>query len=225
MTRTLPLRPITRLALVGGLALALSGLAFALAPASPVHDTVSAGSRANRAVFHDAMRQLWEDHIVWTRMVIVGAVHDLPDFSTAVDRLLRNQDNIGDAVKPYYGDAGGDALSALLREHIVVAADVLTAAKANDAAALEDALVQWYANGDAIGAFLADANPGNWDRAEMQAMMRDHLDLTLEEAVARLEGRYIDDAAAYDEIHAQILHMADMLSDGIVAQFPGRFGR
>lgn len=225
MTRTLLLRPIARLALIGGLALALSGLAFALAPASPAHNTVAAGSRANRAVFHDAMRQLWEDHIVWTRMVIVSAAHDLPDFSTAVDRLLRNQDEIGDAVKPYYGGAAGDALSALLREHIVVAADVLTAAKANDGAALEDALEQWYANGDAIGAFLADANPGNWDRAEMQAMMRDHLDLTLEEAVARLQGRYVDDAAAYDEIHAQILHMADMLSDGIVAQFPGRFGR
>jgi hypothetical protein len=225
VTRTVLFWPITRLALVGGLALALSGPALALAPATPEHDTVSAGSRANRATFHDAMRELWEVHIVWTRMVIVSAAHDLPDFSTAVDRLLRNQDDIGDAVKPYYGDAAGETLSALLREHIVVAADVLTAAKSSDPAAVENALQRWYANGDAIGAFLADANPRNWDRAEMQAMMRDHLDLTLEEAVARLEGRHADDAAAYDEIHAQILHMADMLSDGIVAQFPGQFSR
>ena len=83
----------------------------------------------------------------------------------------------------------------------------------------------WYANGDAIATFLATANPRNWDPDEMKAMMRDHLDLTLQEAVARLEGRYADDAAAYDEIHVQILHMADMLSDGILAQFPARFDR
>jgi len=225
MTRTLALRPVARIALVAGIALALSGLAVALAPSTHRHETVSAASRMNRAVFHDAMRELWEDHIVWTRMVIVSAVDDLPDLSTAVDRLLRNQDEIGDAIKPFYGEAAGEELSRLLREHIVGAADLLAAAKAGDTAAVEAAAAAWYANGDAIGAFLADANPRNWDRAEMQTMMRDHLDLTLAEAVARLEGRYADDAAAYDEIHAQILHMADMLSDGIVAQFPGRFGR
>lgn len=225
MTRTLALRPFARLALVLGLALALSGLAIALAPGAHEHDSVSAASRTNRAVFHDAMRELWQEHIVWTRMVIVSAADDLPDFSTAVDRLLRNQDDIGDAIKPFYGDAAGEELSRLLREHIVGAADLLTAAKAGDGAAVEAASAAWYGNGDAIGAFLAEANPRNWDRAEMQAMMRGHLDLTLQEAVARLEGRYADDAAAYDEIHSQILHMADMLSDGVIAQFPGRFGR
>jgi hypothetical protein len=225
MNRTLALRPFSRLAIIAGLAMALSGLALALAPTADHHDTASAASRFNRAAFHDAMRELWEDHIVWTRMVIVSAVDDLPDQSTAVDRLLRNQDEIGDAIKPFYGEAAGEELSRLLREHIVGAADLLVAAKAGDTAAVESAAAAWYVNGDAIGAFLADANPRNWERGEMQAMMRDHLDLTLAEAVARLEGRYVDDTAAYDEIHAQILHMADMLSDGIVAQFPGRFGR
>ena len=171
------------------------------------------------------MRQLWEDHIVWTRMAIISIVDDRPDQSFAVERLLQNQDDIGDAVKPFYGEAAGDALTALLREHIVGAADLLVAAKSGDAAAIEAASAAWYANGDEIGAFLADANPRNWDRAEMQAMMRDHLDLTLAEARARLQGDYAADVAAYDEIHVQILHMADMLSDGIIAQFPGGFGR
>jgi len=222
VTRTFAARPIARLALVAGLALALSGTAIALSPRTHDHDAVSAASRADRSAFHDAMRGLWEDHIVWTRMVIVSAVADLPDLPTAIDRLLRNQDDIGNAIRPFYGDAAGNELTRLLREHIVGAADLLTAAKAGDAAAVEAASAAWYANGDAIGAFLADANPRNWDRAEMQSMMRDHLDLTLAEAVARLEGRWADDAAAYDAIHAQILHMADMLSDGILAQFPGK---
>jgi len=171
------------------------------------------------------MRKLWEDHIVWTRMVIVSVADDLPDTPVAVDRLLRNQDDIGDAIKPFYGDAAGEELSRLLREHITGAADLLAAAKAGDADAVAEASAAWYANGDAIATFLATANPRNWELDEMKAMMRDHLDLTLQEAVARLEGRYADDAAAYDEIHVQILHMADMLSDGILAQFPARFDR
>lgn len=223
MTRTLALRSGARLLLVAVLALALGGLAMILAPAAHTHDTVHASARANRAAFHDTMRHLWEDHIVWTRMAIVGIVDDRPDQSFAVERLLQNQDDIGDAIKPFYGDAAGDALSALLREHIVGAADLLVAAKTG--VGFEAAREAWYANGDEIGAFLADANPRSWDLAEMQAMMADHLDLTLAQAVARLQGDYAADIAAYDEIHIQILHMADMLSDGIVAQFPAKFAR
>lgn len=223
MRGTFALRPMTRLALVAALALALTGIAVALAPSTHNHDTVSAASRADRDSFHDAMRQLWEDHIVWTRMAIIGIVDDRPDQSFAVERLLKNQDDIGDAIKPFYGEAAGDALTALLREHIVGAADLLVAAKTG--VAFEAAREAWYANGAQIGGFLADANPRYWDRAEMQAMMADHLDLTLAEAVARLGGDYAADVAAYDEIHVQILHMADMLSDGIVAQFPAGFSR
>src|SRR5687768_5237173 len=224
MTRTQAFPSMRRLVIVAALALGLSGLAIALTPGTHEHDALAA-SRTSRAAFHDGMRALWEDHIVWTRMVIVSAADDLPDLPTAVDRLLRNQDQIGDAITPVYGEAAGEQLSSRLRDHIVVAADVLTAAKAGDTAGVDAAAAAWYANGDAIGTFLADATPRQWDRAEMQAMRRDHLDLTRAEAVARLEGRYVDDAAAYDEIHVQILHMADMLSDGIIAQFPGQFAR
>jgi hypothetical protein len=223
MIRTLALRPVARLALVATMALALTGVAIALAPGTHNHDAVSAASRTSRATFHDAMRVLWEDHIVWTRMAIIGIVDERPDQSFAVERLLLNQDDIGDAIKPFYGEAAGDALTALLREHIVGAAELLVAAKTG--VGFDAAREAWYANGDEIGAFLADANPRNWDRAEMQAMMADHLDLTLAEAIARLQGDYAADVAAYDEIHVQILHMADMLSDGIIAQFPGAFSR
>lgn len=100
MTRPVARRPMTRLALVAALALALTGIAVALAPSTQNHDAVSAASRADRVSFHDAMRQLWEDHIVWTRMAIISIVDDRPDQSFAVERLLQNQDDIGDAIKP-----------------------------------------------------------------------------------------------------------------------------
>jgi hypothetical protein len=201
-------------------------LAAGLATGQPHAD--AHGATATRAAFHDAMRELWEDHIVWTRQFIVSAATEqgnLPDISPTVDRLLANQTDIGNAIKPFYGDAAGDQLTALLREHILTAADIVAAAKASDAAAADAAIEAWYANADEIATFLSDANPRNWPLEEMRAHMRSHLDLTLEEAVARLEGRYADDIRAYDKVHADILEMADMLSDGIIAQFPSKFAR
>ena len=196
------------------------------------HGTAAApaagGAVAARTSFHDAMRQLWEDHIIWTRLVIVSAATQpdaLPDLDPTVQRLLRNQDDIGDAIKPFYGDAAGEELSRLLREHITLAAELIAAAKVGDTDAVQATSEAWYANADEIADFLGAANPKHWPVAEMRAMMREHLDLTLAEAVARLEGRYADDIALYDEIHVQILGMADMLSDGIIAEFPARFAR
>jgi hypothetical protein len=107
--------------------------------------------------------------------------------------------------------------------HILTANDILVAAKAGDEQAQNAAIAAWYANAHDIAVFLNGLNPDNWSLADLDAMMKDHLDLTLREAVARLQGRYADDIAAYDEVHLQILGMADMLSDGIIAQFPSAF--
>lgn len=146
--------------------------------------------------FNQQMRKLWEDHITWTRVVIISFAAGLPDFQPAVNRLLQNQVDIGNSIKPFYGDAAGDQLTALLREHILLAAQLLAAAKAGDATQLAAVKAQWYANADAIAAFLHNANPKNWPLAEMQAMMRSHLDLTLQEATARLGGNWDADIKA-----------------------------
>jgi hypothetical protein len=185
--------------------------------------TAEAKAKTDDQAFHDAMRKLWEDHITWTRLVIVSLANDLPDSGPTVQRLLQNQDDIGDAIKPFYGDAAGEQLSALLRDHILIAAEILQAAKNNDTTALNDAIARWYANADDIAVFLNSANPKNWPLDEMKAMMREHLDLTLQEAVAYLHGDHAASIAAYDQIHLQALSMADMLSEGILKQFPNKF--
>ena len=175
-----------------------------------------------QTAFQDAMRKLWEDHITWTRVFIISAVADLPDKAAATERLMQNQVDIGNAIKPYYGDAAGEKLTTLLKEHITTAAEVVAAAKANDKAKLDDANKRWVANADQIADFLSGANP-NWPAADMRKMMREHLDLTTAEAVARIKGDWKADVAAYDRVHEQILHMADMLSEGIVKQHAAKF--
>jgi hypothetical protein len=217
--------------LLGALALATvrsasGGTAKATERPSAAPVPVSASAFA----FHNAMRKLWEDHITYTRNVVISfELNDphpkvvLPDLSTVVDRLLQNQVDIGDAIKPYYGTDAGNQLTALLKEHINGAAKVLTALKTNDDAALKAALEAWYANAHDIAVFLSNANPENWPLAEMDQMMKDHLDLTTAEAVARHGEDWGADVAAYDKVHGQALGMADMLSDGIIDQFPAKF--
>lgn len=197
-------------------------LSITLAAISPVL-RAQAKAKMDAQAFHDAMRKLWEDHITFTRLFIVSTFGDLPDADETAARLLQNQEDIGDAIKPFYGEAAGEQLTALLRDHILIAAEILQAAKDGDQAALENAIARWYANADDIAEFLHSANPENWPLDEMQAMMREHLDLTLEEAVAQQNGDYVASIAAYDRVHVQALEMADMLSDGIIRQFPNQF--
>lgn len=191
---------------------------------SQEHSTVppQIHSEAGHA-FHDAMRKLWEDHVTWTRLAIVSFVNELPDLDATVTRLLRNQGDIGDAIKPFYGDRAGKQLTKLLEEHINGAVAILTAAKAGDQRQLEKASRAWYRNGNEIADFLSSANPDNWPRHEMRSMMKTHLDQTVKEATQYLEGHHRASVRSYDEIVEHILEMADVLSNGIIAQFPEQF--
>jgi hypothetical protein len=177
---------------------------------------------SSSAQLHDAMRKLWSDHVVWTRLYIIAAAANDASAQTAAARLLRNQEEIGNAIAPYYGSAAGARLTELLKQHILIAVDLVTAAKAGDNAKVSDADRRWHANADDIATFLSGANP-NWPKATVLAMMNQHLALTTQEATARLQSRWNDDASTFDSIYTQILGMADALSDGIVKQFPARF--
>jgi hypothetical protein len=221
------------LALAGSIAVASATLVLAVSGTHEGHaDTghshadavaVSAKTNAKQAAFHDAMRKLWEDHITWTRLAIISLAHDLPDLPATQARLLRNQVDIGNAIKPYYGRAAGNQLTALLKEHIVSAVALLQAAKAGDQDLVKQRSAEWYVNGNDIADFLHGANPRNWSKTETRRMMKLHLDQTLSEAVHRLGGDYQADVRDYEEIHHHILEMADSLSDGIIKQFPRRF--
>jgi hypothetical protein len=178
---------------------------------------------AHELAFRNSMRVLWEQHVAWTRLAIVSFNGGLADLPATEARLLRNQVDIGNAVKPFYGEAAGDQLTGLLRQHILIAVDILGDAKAGHRHALNGDLKRWYANANTIAAFLHRANPHNWPLHEMRAMMHRHLKLTTDEAVAELTGKYPASVAAYDRVEREILGMADMLSTGIIKQFPHRF--
>jgi hypothetical protein len=169
------------------------------------------------------MRRLWEDHVTYTAFFYKAAIAGGDDAGKVAERLLRNQDDIGNAVKPFYGEKAGNKVAALLRDHILIAADLVQAAKAGDPARQEQANVRWYRNADELAAFLSSANP-NWPRKALEVALRGHLQMVTDQVVATLHHDTAAAIAAYDRGAEHMLGVADVLSAGIVKQFPERFG-
>jgi hypothetical protein len=177
----------------------------------------------SRIALRQEMRRLWEDHVFWTRLFIVDAGANSAETDLTAARLLRNQEDIGNAIKPFYGDKAEDRLVSLLRRHILLAATMVKAAIAGDQTTFDKAKKQWYANANQIAHFLHNLNPHHWGLSALEMMMKRHLDLTLKEAVDHLTGNFKADIADFDRVETEILQMADMLSRGIIHQFPNRF--
>ena len=192
------------------------------ASAGESHRSQASATTVSKHAFHDAMRKLWEQHVAWTRMAITDFAAGSAGFDATAARLLQNQTDIGNAIKPYFGKKAGNQLSSLLHDHINIAVKLLQAAKNGDTAGFNSAKTQWYSNANDIADFLAAANPANWPRKEMRQMMKVHLDQTLAEASDELQGQYADSVTAYNHIENHMLKMADELSAGIVAKSPGK---
>jgi hypothetical protein len=202
-------------------ALAIGSIASMTATAAT---PAPAGTLTPKALaLHDDMRALWEVHATWTERAIVDFAGGLPDLPVVVTRLLQNQTDIGNAIKPYYGAKAGNSLTALLKAHIDDAVALLKAAKSGDTNAVATAKAAFYANGNQVAGFLHAANPHQWSPSAMVAMMRTHIDQVVGLATDQLEGHYTDAISLYNVYVSHILDMADMLSSGIVQQFPAQF--
>ena len=166
-----------------------------------------------------AERRLWIDHVLWTRSFIVSDLASLEDSSAVSERLLKNQDDIGNSIKPYYGEEAGNKLATLLREHIKLAQQVVGAAKSGNEADFEKYNKLWYENADQIADFLSSANP-NYSNQTLKDMLHKHLEFVTAQAVARLNKDWKADINAFDKGEDHMIMFADMLTDGIMKQFP-----
>ena len=210
-------RSVLALVCVGVFIVALMAGLIAPASAAPL-----AAKKTSRLAYHDEWRKLWEDHITWTRVVIMGILDELPGTNTYVERLLQNYEDMEEALAPYYGD-DAEVLGDLIQDHLVIAAELLTAANNGDTTAFEDARVRWYANAEDIAVQMNTMNPKFWPLEETQQMWVDHLDATLDEATTHLTGDFAGEVAAYDMVHDMALEMADLFSNGVMGQFKDRF--
>ena len=197
-----------------------------------------------------ALRRLWTDHVVWTRMYIISAVAGAPmsehltalldglvgkvatplggvvsllsNGDAAAVRLLKNQEDIGNAVVAFYGEAAGSKLTDLLKQHILIAVDLVAAARSGDEHKFQQEDAKWTRNAEEIADLLSGANP-NWPKADVVDLLAQHLNLTKQETTARIKADWSNDIDMFDQIVTEILTLSDVLSDGLIKQFPDRF--
>ena len=186
------------------------------------HSHNGAKDASNQIALYSAMSQLWAQHMEWTYATVIAFAEDSPALTASLERLLQNQVDIGDAIRPFYGEEAGDQLTAALTEHINDSVPVLTAAKAGDSAALNTAVAAWYENANAIGEFLASANP-HWKEKDMTSMMEMHITQTIAYASDALAGDYAKAIVDYGIAEQHMHEMSDMLAAGLIKQFPKKF--
>ncbi|MGI6733692.1 MAG: hypothetical protein ACOX4J_05915 [Anaerovoracaceae bacterium] len=163
-------------------------------------------------------RMLWEQHVNWTRAFIVSALAGLEDLDVVTGRLLRNPADFTNILKQYYGYEKAAEFERLLRAHLLLAADLLNAAKAGEEEAAQLARRKWYHNASEIAHFLSDINP-YWNEDQWKTQLFDHLSMVEEIVTLRMAGKFEEETVVSDMNEQRALSMADYMAAGIIKQF------
>lgn len=184
---------------------------------SQCHSLMNCCLSMNQLQLSNTMRTLWFEHVMWTRSFIVSTLSDLKDIDAVTKRLLQNPVDFANIFCLYYGDQIAMTFEKLFTEHLVIAAQLVNAAKAGDTRKVEEQRKKWYVNADEISCFLGQINPC-WSVETWRCLFYSHLAMTEKEAVLYLTGQYEASIAEYDEIQKEALMMADYMSNGIIQQ-------
>ena len=193
--------------------------------AAASHDAIAPADVANgeaAAMLKQNMRKLWTDHVVWTRMYIMEAVGDQPDAAAAAARLMKNQEDTGNAIAAYYGADAGKQLTTLLKEHISIAVDIIKAAKAGDNAGQKAADTRWRQNADQIATFLSKANP-HLPKDDVKGLLLAHGGHHIQQIQQLKDRQYDAEAKTWDEMKKHVYQIADATADALAKQFVKKF--
>ena len=168
------------------------------------------------------MNLVWEQHIMWTRMLLISIAENLKDLDATQARLLRNPKDIADVFRRFYGIAVANRIQQLLTEHLVIGKDLIVALKNKNQEQATILNTKWYQNADEMAEAFSSINPF-YPKEEIQNMLYEHLRLTTNEVNNRLQGNYVEDINSYDMVQREILKISEFFVNGIVKQFPNLF--
>lgn len=171
-----------------------------------------------RMLLNNTFRKLWEQHIMWTRSFIISTVDNLGDLEFVTQRLMRNPADFQQVLKRYYGDKDAATFKTLLEDHLNIAGDLVNQALVGNTDGANATREKWYKNAGDIASFLSSINP-YWDKNKWLLLLDEHLKMTENEAVTRIQKKYQENVSLYDSIENQALDMADYMTHGIIKQF------
>lgn len=165
------------------------------------------------------IRQLWGQHVYWTRFFIISTAADLDDLEPVTKRLLQNPKDFAELLTPIFGMRAAGRFEELFTRHLQIAADLVNAAKRGEVNKANTARDRWYKNADEIAGFLSSVNRC-WNKAAWKKMLYSHLEMTEKEATLRLQGNYTADIHVFDNIENEAFEMADYMFCGIIKAYP-----
>jgi len=168
------------------------------------------------------MNLVWEQHIMWTRMLLISIAENLKDLDATQTRLLKNPKDIAKIFGRYYGNSIEEKIEKLLTEHLVIGKNLIVALKNKNQTQANILNEKWYKNADEMSELFSRINPF-YPKEEVRKMFYRHLELTTDEVKNRLQGNYTKDINAYDMVQREILNMSQFFVNGIVKQFPNLF--
>ena len=170
-----------------------------------------------------AVRSLWVNHIFWVRNVVVATLGKQDEAAkTAEGEVVANAHGIADSIKPYYGDAAGEALFELLAGHYGAIKAYLTAVAAGDKSSQDKATADLLANAEKIAEFLSGANP-NLPKDTLLGLLQAHGGHHIDQIQQLKAAQYADEAETWGAMQEHMYLIADALTGAIAKQFPEKF--
>ena len=176
---------------------------------------MSNGYTQQQICLMNQLQQLWEQHVYWTRFFIVSTLANLDDLKPVTNRLLQNPKDFAQLLTPLYGKNKGCRFQELLTQHLLIAADLVNAAKNGDTEKVNCIQAKWYENADEIAGFLSSINPC-WNEARWKDLLYSHLNMTEQEATLYLQGNYTASIECFNYIEKEALTMANYMFCGII---------
>jgi hypothetical protein len=173
----------------------------------------------------EIFRILFTDHVIYTKLVVVSILNNLPDLNVSLNRLLKNQEDIGNGLKLYTTDEIGNELTKLLKKHITLAGNYITAIsslhKDNNKQIIENSKNELFKNSDDVSLFISNINPDKYPLNEIKKQFRQHNQHLLDMTMSYHNGEYEKENNIFDAYFKHMIMFSDILSAGLSNQRGG----
>ena len=169
----------------------------------------------------NTLRKFWFELPMWRRDYLVSYAADLGDTEILGKKLYDLPTDIGDVLEAFLGNVIARKIEGMIREQIVIGAQILYEEKENNVEAINKNTSRLYQNVDQMAAYLAQINP-YWDEQTWKNLLYDYYSTTLLEMVAVLAKKYRESVILYESMEDQALNIADYMVEGIIPYFTGK---